>query len=456
MGKKNTVAKKDKVTKTLIQYSKPLPEETISFLKGIAEDYGKVKNSVYQRYSGIRNVNRLTPVYTVLNEMRACGLREQLGLPVVYYELAVADAAADIKSKWSVLKNKVNDLIRNNENLTPEDRQYLRTVLKLNNIFSAVLNREPYEMPRNAEGLAIDAEKLNNLLRRLVRRHLTAPEAGNANAFRVSPNGYKYRDGGIYLVSRTPRQRVFVPLKDDRVFDRQIVVTVQGDGALLTVPVEAKVRVHEDYEGTVYAHIGNRDMLTLSNGNVYGRDLEERVWPETLRLDRKNQERGKLISSYERQLAGGNSAKASDIRQNNLGKKKYDSMKARERNKTQDYINTELNRMFKSEKPARIVIVRPVTKNRTRHYSRTANLKLNRSFTGYIRKRLAFKCRIHSVELIEINSKGTGSICAACGGMGKRWKGEFTCESCGQKFSISLNSARNIEKKFLEDNSSSG
>lgn len=450
--KKNIVSPKDTVTKTLIQHSMPLQEETLSFLKGIAEDYGKVRNSVYQRYSGIRNINRLTPVYTVLNEMRACGLREQLGLPAVYYELAVSDAVADIKGNWGILKNRVADLIRDNENLTSEDRQYLRTILKINSVFSAVLNREPYEMPRNAEGLAIDAERLNNLLCRLVRRHMAVPKTGNANAFRVSPNGYKYKDGGIYLVSRIPRQRVFVPLKDARVFDRQILVTLRGDRVRLTIPVEARVRKHTDYKGAIYAHIGNRDMLTLSNGNVYGRDLEARVWPETLRLDRKIRERGTLIRNYEKQVAEGDAGKALSIERNNLGKKKYDSEKARQRARTQDYINTELNRMLKWEKPARIVITRPVTKDETKHRSTTVNLKLNRSFNGYIRNRLAFKCRVHSVELVEINSKGTGSVCAACGAEGKRWKGEFTCEACGRKTTIALNSAVNIEKKFQKEN----
>ena len=58
--------------------------------------------------------------------------------------------------------------------------------IELNNVFSAVLNCEPYEMPRNAEGLAIDSDRLNNLLCRLVRRHMTVPETGHTNTFRIS------------------------------------------------------------------------------------------------------------------------------------------------------------------------------------------------------------------------------------------------------------------------------
>lgn len=75
------------LTKTITQHTKELDTETLSFLYGIAKDYAKVKNAVYQRYSGIRHVDSLTPVYSILNEMRVCGLREQLNLPAVYYEL---------------------------------------------------------------------------------------------------------------------------------------------------------------------------------------------------------------------------------------------------------------------------------------------------------------------------------------------------------------------------------
>lgn len=54
------------VTRTIWQYSDPLPEETMAFLRGIAADYCKVKNDVYRRYSGVKNLDRLTPVYSKL------------------------------------------------------------------------------------------------------------------------------------------------------------------------------------------------------------------------------------------------------------------------------------------------------------------------------------------------------------------------------------------------------
>lgn len=429
------------ITKTAIQYSELLSDETMEFLRGLAQDYCKVKNYVYGRCSGIANVNRLTPVYGILNEMRYCGLRQQLKMPVVYYELAIAEAVGDIKGMWSVLKNKIRELINKNENLNEEDRLYIRTILKINSTFAAVLNYQEYEMPEKVKDLDLDIKRLNNLIRRLVRRHLETPKQEKTDTFLVSPAGYRSDETGLYLTSRMPRKRVFLPVKGIGKFDRQIRITIRDNDVKIAFPVDVEARKREDYTNTVYAFIGYSDMLTLSNGNVYGKALGSMVTPETERLSDKNNKRGRLYSVYRE-----NSRERERIEENNLGRKKYDEQKRRMREKTQNYINAEINRMFREEKPAKIVITRPVTKNRAKNYSETLNRKLSRSFRGYIRDQLIFKCRLNTVELIEINSKGTGSICSNCGKEGKRVKADFICEACGYHGTIAVNSARNIER----------
>lgn len=439
------------MTKIVWQYSEPLPEETMVFLREIAEDCCKVKNYVYERYSGVKNLNSLTPVYTILNEMRYCGLREQLNLPTVYYELAIADAVTNIKSSWSIVKNKVGEKITANENLSDNDRIYLRTVLKMGSVYAAVLNRQEYEMPRNATGLDIDVKRLNNLLCRLTRRTLTQPKTDNISSFRISPNGYSYKDGVIRIVCRVPRKRISIPLKDKRTFDRQIQVHIKDNFVALAVPIEAKVKKHQDYTNTVYIHIGNQDMFTLSNEHVYGTSLSELIYPETERLAKKNQERHRVYTAYRQNVENGNRQKTENIEANNLGRHKYDSQKEKEKRRTTNFINTEMNRMFRTEKPARIVITKPVTKNKTKLYSKSGNRKLTRNFRGYIRERLIYKCQVNAVELVELNSKGTGRICSACGAEGKRQGKEFACESCGLRSTIALNSAKNIQQKYMEN-----
>lgn len=46
--------------------------------------YVKVKKITYERYSGIGSLDKLTPGYTVLNEKCALGMRQKLGMQVVY------------------------------------------------------------------------------------------------------------------------------------------------------------------------------------------------------------------------------------------------------------------------------------------------------------------------------------------------------------------------------------
>ena len=395
------------ITKTVWQYSEPLPDETMAFLRGIAADCCKVKNYVYGKYSGVRYLNSLTPAYVT-----------------------------DIKSSWGIVKNKIGERITANENLTDKDRLYLRTALKMNGVYTAILNREAYEMPRNAAGLDIDVERLNNLLCRLTRRYLTQPQTD-------------YKDGAMRIVCRTPRKRVSIPLKDSRMSDRQIKIQIRQNDVVLAVPVEAKMKRHPDYVDTVYAYIGSQDMLTLSNGHIYGEALEELTNPETERLAKKNRERRKMYTAYVRSTEAGEAKKAGNIEANNLGKYKYDRQKEKERARTTAFINSEINRMIRDEKPARIVITKAVTKNKTKIYAKSANRKLARTFNGYIRERLAYKCKVHSIELVEISSKHTGKTCSACGAEGKRQGKTFMCESCGFMGTIAVNTAKNIQQKYL-------
>lgn len=449
--RKDVMSADNTVTKTVWQYSEPLPEETMAFLRGIAADYCKVKNYVYGRYSGIKNLNNLTPVYNILNEMRGCGLREQLNLPVVYYELAIADAVTNIKCNWSTVKNRIGSCISANENLSDDERIYLRTVLKLNSVYMAVLNHQEYEMPRKAEGLNIDVKRLNNLLCRLTRRYLVQPKSDCTDTFRVSPNGYSYKNGAMCIVCRIPRKRVSIPLKDSRMFDRQIQIQIRQDDVALAVPVEVKVRTHLDYTNTIYIYIGRQDMFTLSNGHIYGASLDALTDPETERLTQKNRERHKMYAVYVQSTKDGDIQKSQNIEANNFGRMKYDRQKEKERQKAKTRVNSEINRMIATEKPARIVITRPVTRNKTKIYARSANRKMTRSFNGYIRERLAYKCQVHSIELVEISSKNTGAVCCACGAEGKRQGRTFVCERCGWQTTIALNSAKNIEQIYLRE-----
>ena len=438
----------DTITKTVWQYSEPLSEETMDFLRGIAQDYSKVKNYIYKRYSGIKSLNRLTPAFDIMTEVRRSGIRTQLELPSAYFAPAVIDAVADIKGMWGMLKKKLGTLIAANENLSDEDRIYLRTVMRLDKIYAAVLNNEEYEMPRKAKGLDIDVKRLNNLLCRLTRKYLTKLEVSSTDYFCIESNGYTYREGAIYIASRTPKQRIQIPLKDSNICRRQIRLCIRKDYAALALPVEAKIKKHEDYRNTIYIHIGYQDMFTLSNGHVYGQSLGSMTSIETQRLTDKNRTRARIRAACQQSVEAGDSRRADCLKNNNLGTLKYEKRKGKERARAETFINTEINKMLVTEKPNKIVITRPIMINKSKLSVKSSNRMMTRSFNGYIRERLSYKCRIHSIELIEINSKGTGSVCSQCGAEGKRLQDGFHCAECGYESTIAVNGARNIEIKY--------
>ena len=120
----------EKICKTIHQYNKePIPKADMQKLLEIAEDYKKVKNYVYNRYGGIGSLSKIYPGYTVQNEMTKSGLRAELGMPSVYFYLAMFDALGDIKSQWTRTKSKLLKLIAVNQNLAEEEKHYLRLLL---------------------------------------------------------------------------------------------------------------------------------------------------------------------------------------------------------------------------------------------------------------------------------------------------------------------------------------
>ena len=437
-------------TKNVRQYSQKLPPETMKFLKWLVEAYAKVKKTTYERYSGIGSLGKLTPGYTVLNEMRTSTMRQELGMPVVYYELAILDALAAIKGRWGILRDTLKRLAAFHENFTQEDRTYIYTILKWNSVYAAILQGKTYEEPNLAKDLPVDKQRLNNWLCRQTRKRLGKVQVRQETGFTISPKaGYSYKNGVMRIAGRQPRKRVEIPLRDGRQFSRQLHVEVKEDYIILTAPITRKSFLPKGWTNEIYVHVGNVNALTLSNGHVYGEGLSRMTDAETERLDAKNRLRNQYREAGREALAEGNSNKAAFISRHNLGKLKYQRQKERNRVRTEGFINAALNRMLAEEKPCRIVITHPVKVGKGGNIAKSAKRKLARSFRGFIRERLQEKCEERAIELVRIPSKGTGLICSVCGETGKTAVGNlFKCPHCGYEAAASLNGAKNIEKKY--------
>ncbi len=427
----------DKVCKTVHQYNKiPLADIDMKKLQEIAEDYCKVKNYVYMRFGGVGSLKKLYPGYTVQNEMTRSGFREQLDMPSVYFHRAVFDALGDIKSQWTQTKSKVMNLVSRNERLNEEEKHYLRFLLKVSNAFEAVLNEMPVvlqsDIQRQHDLLAqkVDTNKMRRYLCRQVRKYHEKQHTDKAEGFSISERAYRYGDHGIYISVKEKRKRIFVPLTDNNRYESQMYIKLYPEekNIEIEVPVNVTIRIHEDYTKQVGLAIGMYTMLTTDEGQKYGEEMNDyqMEYADWIR---------KQTGSYGRN------------RKNNPGRKKYNARKKRYEERLHSYINQELNRFLRTEKPKVIYMAKYPRSQTAGGVSKVINNSASLWQRGYIYKRLTQKCRENSIEFVEVWGKDISRECSCCGEIGRRQDGIFTCKSCGYCIEEKINTARNAKRR---------
>lgn len=430
----------DTICKTVRQHNKiQLSQEDMKKLQEIAADYCKVKNYVYARFGGIAGLEKIYPGYTVQNEMTKSGLRAKLGLPSVYFYLAVFDALGDIKSQWTRTKSKILDLVRKNENFSEDEKHYLRFLLKVSNAFGQVLNGKAVELKKEIQAQyvllssKVDTGRMHRYLCRQVRKYHVTQHTDKTDGFSISERAYRYADHGIYISIKEKRKRIFVLLTDNNQYKSQLYVRLYPEQRNLEIkaPVQVAVRRHTDYEREVGVSVGIYTMLTTDEGRCYGEELGryQIEYADWIRMQ---------IRSYNRN------------REQNPGRKKYDAKKKRFEEQLHSYINHELNRFLRAEKPGIIYIVK-LPRPQAGGVNKTINNTVAQWQRGYIRKRLEQKCREQSVEIVEVLGKDISRECSRCGMIGKKSDGRFLCPACGYEEQEKINTAQNVKKRGQGD-----
>lgn len=407
-------------------------------LQEIADDYSKVKNYVYAHYSGVGGFSKIYPGYTVQNEMKESGLREQLGLPSVYFYLAVFDALGDIKIQWTQTKGRVLTAIKEHQTLTEEEAHYLRFALKVNHCLDAILNYKPMKLEdayqEKYDWLAnqVDIGKADSYLRRQVRKHLHKLHTDRADGFSIAERAYRYADHGIYISIKQKRNRVFIPLTDNNQYDRQLYVKLYRESGRLEilVPVNVHIRNHDDYQNHVGISTGMFTMFTTDSGNFYGKDLGAYITEKVEWIRRQSV------------VYWNNKAE-------NPGRKKYWNKKQKLDARMHTYINTELNRFLREEKP-KVVYIPKLPPPGKAGYNKKYNHSINMWQRGYIKKRLNQKCEEQSIKIVEVFAKGIGTTCSGCQNSGEKQKGMFICPVCGLKIDYKVNAAINVKRRGMQ------
>ncbi len=440
-----------KICKSIHQYSKgKISIENMDTLMEIGHGCMVTRNYIYQRYGGIKSLGKLYSGYAIDAEVKAAGFREQIGLPSVYFTASVNRALGDIKIMWAQVKNGINDTANKNERFSPEDRHYIRFVVKVNGCLENILNEKPVSLPEEIRPRyeSIIAElgneneqrvrSLNRYICRQTRKRLHRQHTDNATYFTIKKQGYRYGESegqhGIFLATKVNRQRIFIPLTDTNVYDRMLDIKLnpQKRTVEIIIPLFVNTRQHEDYTNEIGISLGLWDMIATSTGNVYGsafgkmqQEISQFILKENYQNDRKN------ISNTQRYL------------------ERKAAMDAALKN----YVNRELNRMLAQEKPNTIYMAK-LPRNSEMHTSGHHNDRKITKGTGdthflrmwkkgFVTERLQWKCQQNGISIVEVIGKGIGTECSVCGQKGIAKGENFRCLVCGFEENKKVNGARN-------------
>lgn len=263
-----------------------------------------IKNYVWSRYSGIGSLLKQSG-WTIRDELIQKDLLSKK-ITKTLSRVAIEKSASTIKTNWTTTKKKVKNAIKQNENLTEDDKRYLFLCLKHTPTLYNILNYKKVNYTTDyLKDLKIDVHRLNNLLRRYIRRYKTKSHTNKTNVILTS-NLYKFNsnDNTFMFLRKAKNSRIEISLTGNIPKLKgtlELVKNQKSNQYYLHVPLDrviSKKNITNESE-ILGLDVGITDLITLSNGSVYGANSSELFYTLSDNLVNKNRSR---LFSYKQEL----------------------------------------------------------------------------------------------------------------------------------------------------------
>ena len=426
-----------------------------------------IKNYVWSRYSGIGSLLKQSG-WTIRDELIQKDLPSKK-ITKTLSRVAVEQSAATIKSNWTTTKKKVKKAIAQNENLTKDDKHYLYLCIKHTPTLYNILNYKKVDYATDClKDLKVDVHRLNNLLRRYIRRYKTKSYTNKANVILTS-NLYKFDlNNNIFsFTGKKKNSKVTITLIGNIPKLKgtlELVKNQKSNQYYLHVPLDRIIIKKEMTEQSeiLGLDVGITDLITLSNGSIYGANSAELFYTLSDNLVNKNRSR---LFSYKRQLEERilteqeESEKAileqklKNLENNNLGSKKRISKISKYKSRIVSHINCELNKMVKEEDIEEIVRedLNWISKKK-KNVSRKQQNRFSTWSKGVLLERLSVKLAENGITETIVNPAYTSQVCCKCNHLGNRKGKEFKCSNCNLSIDADFNASINTKKrKFISE-----
>lgn len=426
-----------------------------------------IKNYVWSRYSGIGSLLKQSG-WTIRDELIQKDLLSKK-ITKTLSRVAVEQSAATIKSNWTTTKKKVKKAIAQNENLTKDDKHYLYLCLKHTPTLYNILNYKKVDYATDClKDLKVDVHRLNNLLRRYIRRYKTKSYTNKANVILTS-NLYKFDlNNNIFsFTGKKKNSKVTITLIGNIPKLKgtlELVKNQKSNQYYLHVPLDRIIIKKEMTEQSeiLGLDVGITDLITLSNGSIYGANSAELFYTLSDNLVNKNRSR---LFSYKRQLeerllTENDPSKKSilelklkNLENNNLGSKKRISKISKYKSRIASHINCELNKMVKEEDIEEIVRedLNWISKKK-KNVSRKQQNRFSTWSKGVLLERLSVKLAENGIKETIVNPAYTSQVCCKCNHLGSRNGKVFKCLNCNLNIDADFNASINTKKrKFISE-----
>ena len=425
-----------------------------------------IKNYVWSRYSGISSLLKQSG-WTIRDELIKQNLLSRK-ITKTFSRAAVEKSASTIKANWAITKKKVKKAIAQNENLTEDDKRYLYLCLKHTPTLYGILNYKKIDYnTKYLKDLKVDVHRLNNLLRRYIRRYKTKSHTNKNNVI-IDAKIYKFNSNNknfsftgkkknsqieITLIGNIPKLKGTLELVKNQKTN-QYYIHVPLDRIISKKEMTAESEI-------LGLDVGITDLITLSNGSVYGANSAELFYTLSDNLVNKNRSR---LFSYKRELEQRILIEKDDIKksllelklknlnENNLGPKKRISKISKYKSRIASHINCELNKMVKEENVKEIVREDLNWVSKKKNVSKKQQNRFSTWTKGVLLERLSVKLAEKGIKETIVNPAYTSQVCCRCNHLGDRKGKEFKCSNCNLNIDADFNASINIKKrKFISE-----
>ena len=425
-----------------------------------------IKNYVWSRYSGIGSLLKQSG-WTIRDELIQRDLLSKK-ITKTFSRVAIEKSASTIKTNWTTTKKKVKKAIAQNENLTKDDKRYLYLCLKHTPTLYNILNYKKVDYQTDyLKDLKVDVHRLNNLLRRYVRRYKTKSYTNKANIILTS-SLYKFdlNNKNFALTGKKKHSRIEISLIGNIPKLKgtlELVKNQKTNQYYLHVPLDRVISKKKmtDKSEILGLDVGITDLITLSNGSIYGANSTELFYTLSDNLVNKNRSR---LFSYKQKLEQGIlieqdrtkksilEQKLKNLEDNNLDSKKRISKISKYKSRIVSHINHELNKMIKEEDIEEIVREDLTWSSKKKNVSKKQQNRFSTWAKGVLLERLSVKLAERGITETIVNPAYTSQVCCKCNHLGNRKGKEFKCSNCNLSIDADFNASINIKKrKFIKE-----